>query len=362
MPQELVPERQADPAATALPSAATQTTPQGIVINVESAAQPESPAANPPLGGVVPSLIWPVVALLLAGLFRKEIAALLGGRGARIKSVSFAGFSLELADGGAAPMYAAKTDIDFRSAGTQHDVNDSNLRSFLEQIGSRERMPYAVVDLGGGREWLTSRLFVLAVIMKRMRGMRAVVFVESRDAKPRSFLGVVRAEHIRWRLARWYPHFEAALVLGEQRAWGGPVPPAALQGAQLRQRIDNDEGRFQSPDGAAELLRGFLAALQQNVPPPQQDRENWQELATPGAITFEYSQWLTSDLADRLFGELMQRNAIEQRDLAKLDDAGRMRLLAEHTGEWIAVLRDREFQGLIDREKSLEAIVRASAS
>src|SRR6185436_11484262 len=49
MPQELVPERQADPAATALPSAATQTTPQGIVINVESAAQPESPAANPPL-------------------------------------------------------------------------------------------------------------------------------------------------------------------------------------------------------------------------------------------------------------------------------------------------------------------------
>jgi hypothetical protein len=346
---------------TAVPAA----NPGFVVVTVASPEKAPSGGVETGNAARYGEFVWPLVLLILALIFRRQISDLATGRGGqRIKSVSFAGFSLELADTVAAvPMYAARTDIDIRHAGTAQDVNDSTLRSFYDQISSRERTPYTVVDLGTGAEWLTSRLFVLAAIMRRMRGVEVVVFVENHDGESRRFIGLGPIEALRWRLASWYPLLEAALAAGEIRAWYGPpgaavsVPPSAVP----LQEIDNDDGRFTNAEGAAELLRGFLDKIQRPAPPPDAPRE-WQLLQTaPGQpVRYEYARWLTRELVERIFSGVLETESIELRDFEGLDEPGRAHLIASSAGDWLAVTRNGQLHGLIDRRKALEGLARGA--
>lgn len=372
-------ETQPTPPAPAGPTPSPYVLPAGPGVVVVTVTSPEKGAS----GGLDPAsavhfgeFVWPLVLLILALLFRRQISDLATGRGGqRIKAVSFAGFSLELADTiSAVPMYAARTDIDIRHAGTAQDVTDSTLRSFYDLVSSRERTPYTIVDLGMGAEWLTSRLFVLAAIMHRMRGVEVVVFLASRDGQSRRFVGFGRVEALRWRLARSYPRLEAALAAGEHRAWYGLQPVPAAQPASpatpapppvALQQIDNDEGRFANAEGAAELLRGFLEAIQRPAPPADEPRD-WQYLQPrPGQpagqpAPYEYAQWLTQDLTERIFSGVLERESVELRDFERLDEPSRARLIATGRGDWLAVTHNGQLYGLIDRRKALEGLARSA--
>ena len=70
---------------------------------------------------------------------------------------------------------------------------------------------YAVVDLGAGRQWLTSRLFIFAELLGRMRGLRSFVFLRTDDS-PRRFIGTASPPEVRWTLAADYPWLEAAFA------------------------------------------------------------------------------------------------------------------------------------------------------
>jgi hypothetical protein len=80
----------------------------------------------------------------------------------------------------------------------------------LNQIQGQGPSDYAVIDLGSGRSWLTTRLFVFAILLRRMRALRALVFVETQDGIAQRFLGVALPDTVRWRLAREYPWLEDA--------------------------------------------------------------------------------------------------------------------------------------------------------
>jgi hypothetical protein len=162
--------------------------------------------------------------------------------------------------------------VDLRHAGQSGDVNDSTLRSFYEQISEPSRLDYAVVDLGEGREWLTSRLFILSVILARMRSLRAFVFVETAGHVRRRLVGVSECETVRWRLAMRFPWLEAALAHAECVVWPKPLPGMTVfLGGPI---ISNEEGRLEwlggNPEPAAQLLRAFLDEIQVDavaVPP-----------------------------------------------------------------------------------------------
>ncbi len=42
-------------------------------------------------------------------------------------------------------------------------------------------LDYIVVDLEVGKKWLTSRLFIFTLLLKRLRGLRCVVFLGTRE-------------------------------------------------------------------------------------------------------------------------------------------------------------------------------------
>jgi hypothetical protein len=308
--------------------------------------------------------LWPIVILAVAILYRRSIGRLISRVLGSVRSISVAGISLELAANPTRGAFADSGLIDIRHSGTENDVNDSTLRGFYEQLRLQGPTEFVVVNLGQGTEWLSSRLYILVVILMRMRGLRAVVFVDQDEQRLGHFVGVCPCEAIRWRLAQAYPRYEAALAAGELRVWYGTNPPTGP--IVTTATIANDEGAFMQAENAAELLRGFLAAIQSPVlPATANQREPWQELTRtppppPGQppSVFELATWLSVADVERMFDGVLDLVSIPFSDFQLADADARRRLIVEHEGPWIGLVRDQgRFHALVNRSRALENFV-----
>ncbi|MFY0569974.1 hypothetical protein ACN28E_39945 [Archangium lansingense] len=189
------------------------------------------------------------------------------------------------------------------------------------------------------------------MILKRMRSMQAVVFVDTAKDVHGHFVGMCASDVIRWRLARAYPKLEVALANGEIRAWSQFV--VSRGPFQTQPPIDNDQGRFVDSNNAAELLRGFLGNIQVPVPPPN-DPGPWEQLS-PGR--FEYAQWLNAPLVEKLFADVLDVAAMSFDAFRLADRSTRARLVVEHPRAWLPLVRaDGRFQGLINRARVEQAV------
>lgn len=130
----------------------------------------------------------------------------------------------------------------------------------LEQAQSTEPADFSLIALGQGDEWLTSRLFIAAVMMERMRGVKVFVFVERTATGERQFVAVAPVQHLWWALARRFPWLQAALVRAE-------VSPSEDPRTTTAGRTTSDSGAME-PWMARQLVGSFIAALQRPAMPP----------------------------------------------------------------------------------------------
>jgi hypothetical protein len=167
---------------------------------------------------LVIGLIWPLVVLLIAFLYRRELGALLEGatgllRGGVSKLSLPGGISLELAKSTEFKIeWSGPDGQDLRNMVVmpQFASGAPDILGLLHPQPSSLSADYAVFDLGSGDKWLTSRLYLFSMLLRRMYGLRYCVFVyDTPDVRGRS-LGFATTEVVRWALARVYPHLERA--------------------------------------------------------------------------------------------------------------------------------------------------------
>jgi len=156
------------------------------------------------------------------------------------------------------------------------EMNDSE-RLMLEQVQIGAPADYAVIGLGEGKEWLTSRLYIAAVMMERMRGLQTFVMVEQCATADRRFVAVASVRQLRWALARRYPWLEAAWTRASISVFPayGPVGQALPQGAAwlpdprtlpvYEPLITSDQGAF-APSSARLVVSRFLEFVQETNP------------------------------------------------------------------------------------------------
>jgi hypothetical protein len=136
---------------------------------------------NLDIAAVLSAVIWPVMVLSRLLTFHNRIPALVEGLSRRITKLEFAGITLGLAvakpfvpEWGRPPRA-----LDLRHRMTAIQVNDSNARTFLSQLTEEGTADYVQVNLGTGKEWLTSRLCIMAIVFARMKGIECFVLVET---------------------------------------------------------------------------------------------------------------------------------------------------------------------------------------
>lgn len=137
----------------------------------------------------------------------------------------------------------------------------------IEQAG---RAGVAEVDIGVGRSWWTTRLYLLAALADEYTAIESIVLVEAREGLARSFVGSATPKALRDALALRMPQLAESL----RAARGVPAPDpdstASEAVAWIAQRFVQEFGGFGGEREAKEwvtreLLSEFGGALRQGV-------------------------------------------------------------------------------------------------
>ncbi len=168
---------------------------------------------------LVRATAWPVTVIAAVFFFRKPLSQFLANLGQRVKKFSIFEFALELSSVPEfTPSWSAPSLSDVRQP-SPADQFSSYAMALIEQIRSDAASDYAVIDLGTGQQWLTSRLFIFAVLLQRMRALRCFVFVETAGETHQKFIAMASPEGVRWGLARRYPWLEQAFAQSYGNLW-----------------------------------------------------------------------------------------------------------------------------------------------
>ena len=330
-----------------------------------AAAVPANAATPAPPAEILPwpvhlagDVAWPVAALVIALIFWRPLSDLI--RSGRITKFSIFNVGIELTPATSAPETQLLSEV--RDASVAY-VGDSS-RALLTQVQSNRPANYAVIDLGTGEEWLTSRLYVATIMLSRMNGAQVLVFVETAGMTRRRFVAVASIRHLRWALARTYPWLEKAWMSAVSGAFQNADPMAAI--------VTSDEGGFE-PQTAMAITNAFLRLLQMYPaqPPAPVKRGSGagaspapSVMPSPGWVRFddgreEHAAWVTRELLT----SLIPTSAFQAWAPAMTDEprVKRIRSVLRRGGDFTALLDDdRSFIRLVNRRTLIDEVAAAA--
>jgi hypothetical protein len=252
----------------------------------------------------------------------------------------------------------------------------------LEQAQLNQLADFAVINLGSGDEWLTSRLFIAAVMLERMRGVQVFVFLENTPSTKQKFVAVAPLTHVRWSLAQHFPWLETAWVRAYLSIFPANPPSQAAvpNGAAWlpdARSLSMTPSPFLSLNGglnswqARQIVSQFITLLQESLAPPPSTANaassgpamvasapaqvQMQPSVTLGSAIQERASWVTRDLLGKLLPpEAFDLWADEGRDEPRMR---RTRGVLRRPAPFVALVRgDREYVRLVNRAVLLEEI------
>jgi hypothetical protein len=294
------------------------------------------------------SLAWPAVVVFSLYLFRSPLTDVVAQVARRASKLSVYQVSVELAT---LPELSSSWSIqstDVRQL-TSSQIFDSPSPTLFQELLKPGKVDYAVVDLGTGREWLTSRLFIFALILGAVTRLRAFVFVENSGGVRRRFLGIATPSSIQTALATQYPWLEEAYLRAAAARY--PTPPPDTAGAS---RFSNQPPLFTGTDqwGVIHFVQHFIENIQRTTFPPAQEAGSHLEIGSEPQV-WERAHWID--------GERLERDLAGHLEYARYEDSPDepQSMVAEgvarRNGTFVALVdEDRRFVGLIDRHALLD--------
>jgi hypothetical protein len=136
----------------------------------------------------VRAIAWPLVILTLLIVYRRQIGQMANRVSGRLSRVSVGIVSVDLAI--ASDVSSVVTTLSgIRDPVSTVSFGDSGT-GLLTSVREGEVGDYTVIDLGRGNRWLTSRLFLFAVVLPELLGVQRLVFVESTERVVHRFVGM----------------------------------------------------------------------------------------------------------------------------------------------------------------------------
>jgi hypothetical protein len=305
--------------------------------------EPIQPQHEHPLLESLAPYAWPLVVLLCLLLLRGPIRALPAQIATRATEVSLGSWaSIKLPGLQEAPTDQGMLNIK-DLVGTVWQESGSNI---LAQFRATTTPEYALVDLGEGNEWISSRLFIFAVMLQRMKGLRCIVFVSTTQTQDRSFLGCASPDNVRWRLAADQPWLEAAFAQAYAQITG---PPSTYS----RSNAFTDIKGALEPQVAQTAVSTFVQSLKQ--PPPHANPTEYVTIHSGD----EHATWITAAELERIIGTALWDDFVPVNNEAS-PDANRLqvRRILDKQSPYVAQTNDGTFVSLISRVALLDEIAK----
>jgi hypothetical protein len=300
------------------------------------------------------ALAWPVVAAFALFLLRRPLAEVVAQIARRARKVSVFEVSVELATlPELQPSWSTGTTDARRLSSAQ--IFDSASQSLFQELLSPGGAEYAIVDLRSGNAWLTSRLFIFALILGEVSGLRAFVFLETVGGTRRRFLGVSTPASVRRALGKRYPWLEEAFARSvadsypkPQAPVGTATPPAVVPREDVSVFV-NQAPAFVTGEQwqVTDLVRKFVEKLQRQTAPLPNEVGSYLEVDT-SPPAWERTHWID--------GERLERDLVGVLEYAWVEDSpDRPRSLVSESvmrrqASFVAMVdSDRRFISLVDR-------------
>jgi hypothetical protein len=333
-------------------------------------------------------VVWPAVTLVLAIIYRKDISTLFRTVGGKISKFTAIGMTLELAAAKpAAESLGAKLDQIREPSSTEFSPR-SGVESLIELADSSPVADYIVIDLRAGEAWLTSRLYLFAVVLPRLMPLQCFVFVGDRGQVPRCFLGCASPECVIRKLGTRFPWLRKAMVESQFKPvvevpdrpdsgqWWPETEELRLALTQLTvgpavksgSRLDFPRARaletiirglvipvdLLQPKGVEELAERFVRSPSIRRPHDSQRFEDRDWVKFNSAE--EHAQWIRDErkLVDLLGNNLSREQIVTDR---AADKDSLVKAVLRRKGTFVA-LTDAEgrFDRLVDRAALLERV------
>jgi hypothetical protein len=311
---------------------------RAIVVS-QFATTPNGPIAWNVVIEVVRVAIWPTVVLLSLALFREPLGAFFTALGTRASKIGAFNVSIELASLPEARPWSGPglDDLRLENPSTASDSSGS----LFTAMADTTHADYLMVNLENGNAWLTSRLFILASLIPRIRPIKRIVFLSSPAEK---YIGEARPSDVAAVLASNYPWLEKAYVACHVFCMAKTVANVTecelVHGNTLMGHL--------APNAGAYILSTYLQRVQGKPEPT-------------GWVTFkeysEHAEWITVELLIQLLGKKLNPYSVKRDPAA--DEAAQTRILLRTEADYVAIVDSFDrFQHLIDRYRALDQVVR----
>jgi hypothetical protein len=301
---------------------------------------------------LVQILLWPIILLVFLLIYRNSIRKFVEQLSPRIKKLSLLNvFDVELhevpdlntkwtgfgARAGFGPGFGPANIQQL----AQRPYFDSTESSILSQLQDTSASDCAIIDLGKGEEWITSRLFILSFLLKQLRNLKCFVFVKGDETQKEIYIGNSTPEKVQDALARFFPDyathmdsvlqakFNTSLYMARSRISSVPTDPGSLY------TIVND----------------FLQKIKS---PVSADPSKWVQLQ-PGLLEYENAFWIDEYQIKRILGRELNESYVIKTTGASEEEIVRKVLVS--SGEFVATVDSSyKYLALIDRRGLLEQV------
>jgi hypothetical protein len=325
-------------------------------------------------------VIWPCAITVILIVYREQISKLASAVGRRVTGVTLAGFTVafEAASEPSAEVWSALQSFADPQAPTS--VSDSS-NALLSLINTAQKAESARFDLRTGHSWLTSRLFIFAILLPEILDVRCMVFTETRDGIARRFVGLAEPRAVAAALARRFDWLPRAWTRASISLYGCDLSAVTqlrvlarddgVQDWQLTPKLIEIAQESMIPQdlllpGVAEsVAQQYLndSEILRNRPKNSPSDPGWVQLReiADGNVQEEHARWIGSGAElDNLLGDALTRPHVIETSGASIRQLNRHAVLK--SGQFVAVVDgDGRFLRLLHREVIVDELAREAA-
>jgi hypothetical protein len=290
------------------------------------------------VGGIVDlirAVAWPVVVLVGFLLFRRELPKL----AQRVRSVSISQVSVEFTVQEFRPPPGMSSVVEVLQDLPGRNFKNDSILDLVKELQEERAAEYVVIDLSS--KWFTSRLFLYADLLDRVRRLPCMVFVETSDNISRRFIGIATPKDV-------------CQALVEKEDWLADDYKAAYMEVNVGPTFD--------PEMAKLVAVKFRAELQEGRDDINEDDP--EELAEWSVVAGrdEHTTQVTVKALRQMLGPRLRTTdyILDSPDLSEEERRRRVVLRGHGDGAWVpfiaALDEERSFVRLLNRARLLEAV------
>jgi len=307
---------------------------QPIRVEISQPSQPHTSLER--WTALLQSVAWPFVAIAALSLFRKPLSNFLEMVGKRASEISIGGLGIKLPTMNEAQL--GDDVLTFRAADAFMVLSSSAKSSLFSMFEQSSNFEFVAINLGRGEKWLSSRLYIFAKMLQRMKALRCVVFLAPGPETETQFVGAASPEKVCWGLAMQQPWLEVAYA----QAYAALTEAGPIW-------VQNENGAIEAAVGE-QLVKNFIGKLTIPPTPPIND---WEWVTFAPNQPPEHAVWLSRDYIEQALGYALWKDSIVASE-TKREAKSLMKCSAPYVAR---VKKNREFISLVDRTVFLDEVI-----